>query len=102
MFSVIFPGQGSQIVGMGKEFFDKHEIVKRLFKEGMGWGDLKKMLFEIINQELSPLRQKYDGLMKNPKLVEEILIEGEKKAIIQADIKIKEVREKVGIKPLHG
>ena len=33
MFSVIFPGQGSQIVGMGKEFFEKHEIVKKLFKE---------------------------------------------------------------------
>ena len=51
---------------------------------------------------MSPLRQKYDGLMKNPKLVEEILLEGDKKAIIQADIKIKEVREKVGIKPSHG
>jgi len=33
MFSVIFPGQGSQIVGMGKEFFDKHDIVKKLFQE---------------------------------------------------------------------
>ena len=33
MFSVIFPGQGSQMVGMGKEFFEKHEIVKKLFKE---------------------------------------------------------------------
>ena len=33
MFSVIFPGQGSQIVGMGKEFYDKFEIVKNLFKE---------------------------------------------------------------------
>tara|TARA_B100000579_G_scaffold370755_1_gene332954 strand:+ start:71 stop:997 length:927 start_codon:yes stop_codon:yes gene_type:complete len=33
MFSVIFPGQGSQIVGMGKEFFEKHEIVKKLFIE---------------------------------------------------------------------
>ena len=33
MFSVIFPGQGSQMVGMGKDFFEKHEIVKRLFKE---------------------------------------------------------------------
>ena len=33
MFSVIFPGQGSQIVGMGKDFFEKHEIVKKLFKE---------------------------------------------------------------------
>ncbi len=33
MFSVIFPGQGSQIVGMGKEFYEKHDIVKKLFKE---------------------------------------------------------------------
>ena len=33
MFSVIFPGQGSQIVGMGKEFFEKYDLVKNLFKE---------------------------------------------------------------------
>jgi len=33
MFSVIFPGQGSQIVGMGNEFYNKFELVKNLFKE---------------------------------------------------------------------
>ncbi len=33
MFSVIFPGQGSQIVGMGKELYDKYDIVKNLFKQ---------------------------------------------------------------------
>ena len=33
MFSVVFPGQGSQMVGMGKEFFDRYELVKKLFKE---------------------------------------------------------------------
>ena len=33
MFSVIFPGQGSQLVGMGKSFFEKYSIVKDLFKE---------------------------------------------------------------------
>ena len=33
MFSVIFPGQGSQVVGMGKEFYDKFDLVKNLFKE---------------------------------------------------------------------
>ena len=33
MFSVIFPGQGSQSVTMGKEFYDKYDIVKNLFKQ---------------------------------------------------------------------
>ena len=33
MFSVIFPGQGSQTVGMGKEFFHKYDLVKKLFEE---------------------------------------------------------------------
>ena len=33
MFSVIFPGQGSQVVGMGKEFHEKFDLVKHLFKE---------------------------------------------------------------------
>ena len=33
MFSVIFPGQGSQMVGMGKEFCENFDLVKNLFKE---------------------------------------------------------------------
>ena len=33
MFSVIFPGQGSQMVGMGKELHTKFDIVKKLFNE---------------------------------------------------------------------
>ena len=81
---------------------DKLKDIEELFKEGAGWGELKKMLFVIINEELLPLREKYEELAKRPETIEEILIEGEKQAIIQAENKIQEVREKVGIRPLHG
>jgi len=33
MFSVVFPGQGSQVVGMGKHFYEKYDLVKNYFKE---------------------------------------------------------------------
>jgi [acyl-carrier-protein] S-malonyltransferase len=33
MFSVIFPGQGSQLVGMGKDLFEKYSLVRELFNE---------------------------------------------------------------------
>ncbi len=33
MFSVVFPGQGSQEVGMGKIFYEKYDLVKNYFKE---------------------------------------------------------------------
>ena len=33
MFSVVFPGQGSQVVGMGKLFYEKYDLVKNYFKE---------------------------------------------------------------------
>ena len=33
MFSLIFPGQGSQAVGMGKELYNKFDLVRKLFQE---------------------------------------------------------------------
>ena len=33
MFSVIFPGQGSQIVGMGNDIYNKYHLIQKLFEE---------------------------------------------------------------------
>ena len=48
MFSVVFPGQGSQKIGMAKEFFDKFEIVKKYLKMLMIYLNLpiSKIIFE--------------------------------------------------------
>ena len=51
MFSVILPGQGSQSVEMGKEFYEKYDIVKELFKEAD----------EALNMSLSEI------ILKGPK-----------------------------------
>jgi len=54
MFSVIFPGQGSQLVGMGKDLHDKHSLIQDLFKEAddiLGFG-LSKLVLNGPKEEL--------------------------------------------------
>ena len=54
MFSVIFPGQGSQLVGMGKDLHNKHTLVQDLFKEAddtLGLS-LSKLILEGPKEEL--------------------------------------------------
>ena len=55
MFSVIFPGQGSQIVGMGKELYTKFDLVKNLFKEADNVLNLplSKIILEGPNEKLN-------------------------------------------------
>ena len=54
MFSVIFPGQGSQLVGMGNEFFERYELVRNLYKEAddaLGFA-LSKIIMQGPREEL--------------------------------------------------
>ena len=54
MFSLVFPGQGSQTIGMGKDFFENYDLVKDLFNEAddsLGI-NLSKMILEGPKDEL--------------------------------------------------
>ena len=55
MFSLIFPGQGSQTVGMCKEFYNKFDVVKNIFKsadEILNF-PISKLIFEGPKEELN-------------------------------------------------
>ena len=54
MFSLVFPGQGSQKIGMGKDFFENYDLVRNLFNqadESLGIG-LSKIILEGPKDEL--------------------------------------------------
>ena len=55
MFSLIFPGQGSQSVGMCKEFYNKFDIVKNIFKSAdeILKFPISKLIFEGPKEELN-------------------------------------------------
>ncbi len=55
MTSIVFPGQGSQIAGMSKDFYDNFDIAKRIFEEICDYTqiDLKKIIFENDENKLN-------------------------------------------------
>jgi len=64
---------------------------------GKGYAQFKKDLAELIIKELKPFQEKRKKLEKNPRLVEKILAQGEKKAKKIAESTIKEVKKKIGL-----
>ena len=55
MTSIVFPGQGSQTVGMVKDFYDNFKIAKLIFEEIEDYTkiDLKKIIFENLDDKLN-------------------------------------------------
>lgn len=76
---------------------EQTEIYKVKLKQGMGYGDAKKELFEVANAYLTPMREKYNYYMQNPQLVEQILQDGAKKVRYIAKKQLNKVRKKIGV-----
>ena len=71
----IFPGQGAQSVGMGKDFYDNYDIAKKLFDEAdeaLGYS-IKKMCFEGSEEDLKLTANTQPAILVVSVIVSEIL-----------------------------
>jgi len=74
---------------------------KNDYKEGISWGDAKNKLFNLINLELMPIRDKYNKLQEDKNLVNELLDAGAAKVRPLASEMLGELREIVGISKIE-
>jgi tryptophanyl-tRNA synthetase len=72
------------------------EIAQR-YAEGIAWGEMKQILFELVDTELAPARERYQALMAAPAHIEDELQAGAVKARAISAPFIKELRKAVGI-----
>lgn len=72
--------------------------MREAFASGIAWGEAKKQLFELVNEELRDARVEYDRLVADPGHIESVLRAGAEKARAHSVPLMQRVREAVGIR----
>jgi tryptophanyl-tRNA synthetase len=80
---------------------DETARMRREFANGIAWGEAKKQLFELVNAELAPARERYNALLDDPGYIESVLLKGAERAREQSVPLMTKVREAVGIGALR-
>ncbi|MBS0567128.1 MAG: tryptophan--tRNA ligase [Proteobacteria bacterium] len=76
--------------------------MRQAFADGIGWGDAKQKLFERIDAELAPMREKYDALIAKPAEIEDILHAGAARARALAGPFLDKLRYAAGLRDLRA
>jgi tryptophanyl-tRNA synthetase len=65
---------------------------------GIGWGEAKQVLFERIEADVAPMRERYEDLIRRPDDMEDILLAGAAKARAIAGPLVETLRDAVGLR----
>ena len=79
---------------------EEAQAIKARYAEGIGWGEMKGVLFDYLNDHLKEARERYDALMESPGQIEETLQKGAEKARTLSRPLMEKIRHSVGIRPL--
>ena len=96
--------EGSALYQIYRAFADDAEAAAfaQAFADGIAWGDAKQALFERIEAEIGPMRERYEHLMAHPEEVERLLLRGAEKARAIATPFMAALRHAVGLRPLQA
>ncbi len=75
---------------------EKANEFEEKLRNGLGWGEAKKELFEVANNYIKPMREKYFYYMEHKELVDKMLQDGAKRARAVAKEYLAEVRKLIG------
>ncbi len=79
---------------------EQTESMRQAFADGIAWGEAKRELFELVNEQLGEARERYNELMEKPQYVEDVLQSGAAKARAYSEPMLEKLRAAVGIRPL--
>ena len=87
------------IFSLFKHFSSKEEqadLADRYRAGGMGYGHAKQELYEAIEREIAPMRDRYEDLMQRKDDLKDILQDGATRARVIASENIEKIRELIG------
>jgi len=76
---------------------DEATRMRHEFENGIAWGEAKKQLFELINEELKDARDRYARLMDDPGYIDSVLRRGAERAREHSSRLMQRVRTAIGI-----
>ena len=79
---------------------DETAAMRKAFTDGIGWGDAKQKLFERIDSELAPMRERYEALIAQPDGIEKTLKAGAQRARALSQPLLARLRDAVGLRQL--
>lgn len=91
--------KGCTLFEIYQAFADPEEVeaIRQRYARGIGWGEMKQILFEYLNDHLAGPREEYKRLMADPTHIDQVLREGAEKAREYSVPFLHRIRKAVGI-----
>lgn len=77
---------------------EQEALAERYRAGGMGYGEAKEALYQAVEREIAPIRERYESHLEQPEKLDEVLESGAARARVIAQETMRELRQKLGLR----